>query len=102
LARGTRPILSELAMTQTPAGLISVGMYTQHSRAGLFSAVPSGLDLERMVLIQTLPGWEPSARRLVDILIAGSSSTPKRLSTPLRTRQKIANPGALALKAQTE
>jgi AcrR family transcriptional regulator len=24
-----------------------------------------------------LPGWEPSARRLVDILIAGSRSTPK-------------------------
>jgi hypothetical protein len=45
-----------------------------------------------------LPGWEPSARRLVDILIAGSRSTPKRLSTPPRTRQKIAMPGALALK----
>jgi AcrR family transcriptional regulator len=25
-----------------------------------------------------LPGWEPSARRLVDILIAGSRTTPKR------------------------
>jgi AcrR family transcriptional regulator len=49
-----------------------------------------------------LPGWEPSARRLVDILIAGSSSTSKRLSTPPRTRQKIAKPGALALKGRTE
>jgi AcrR family transcriptional regulator len=45
-----------------------------------------------------LPGWEPSARRLVDILIAGTSSTPKRFSTPPRTRQKIAKPGASALK----
>jgi AcrR family transcriptional regulator len=34
------------------------------------------------------PGWEPSARRLVDILIAGSSSTPKDLPTPHRTQQK--------------
>ncbi len=35
-----------------------------------------------------LPGWEPSARRLVDILIAGSRSTPKHPSTPPRSRQK--------------
>jgi AcrR family transcriptional regulator len=34
-----------------------------------------------------LPGWEPSARRLVDILIAGSRSTPKHLSPRTRTRQ---------------
>jgi AcrR family transcriptional regulator len=34
------------------------------------------------------PGWEPSARRLVDILIAGSRSTPKHSSTPPRMRQK--------------
>jgi len=35
-----------------------------------------------------LPGWEPSARRLVDILIAGSRTTPKHPSTAPRTRQK--------------
>jgi hypothetical protein len=35
-----------------------------------------------------LPGWEPSARRLVDILIAGSLSKPRRTSAPTRTRQK--------------
>jgi AcrR family transcriptional regulator len=35
-----------------------------------------------------LPGWEPSARRLVDILIAGSRSTLKHPSIPLRSRQK--------------
>jgi AcrR family transcriptional regulator len=35
-----------------------------------------------------LSGWEPSARRLVDILIAGSRSTPKRPSTLRRPRQK--------------
>ena len=35
-----------------------------------------------------LPGWEPSARRLVDILIAGSRPTPKDPSAPSRTRQK--------------
>ena len=35
-----------------------------------------------------LPGWEPSARRLVDILIAGSRSTPKELSTRPRTRKR--------------
>jgi AcrR family transcriptional regulator len=35
-----------------------------------------------------LPGWESSARRLVDILIAGSRSTPKQASAPPRTRQK--------------
>ena len=29
-----------------------------------------------------LPGWEPSARRLVDILIAGSRSTPKHRAPP--------------------
>ena len=34
------------------------------------------------------PGWEPSARRLVDILIAGSRSTPQQPSTPPRRRQK--------------
>src|ERR1700678_575091 len=45
-----------------------------------------------------LPGWERTARRLVDILIAGSSSTPKRLSSPSGARQKIAKPGALELK----
>ena len=45
-----------------------------------------------------LPGWELSARRLVDILIAGTSSTPKRLSSPSGARQKIAKPGALELK----
>jgi AcrR family transcriptional regulator len=33
------------------------------------------------------PGWEPSARRLVDILIAGSRSTPNP-STPSHTRRK--------------
>jgi AcrR family transcriptional regulator len=35
-----------------------------------------------------LPGWEPSARRLVDILIAGSRSTPRHPATLTRTRQK--------------
>ena len=35
-----------------------------------------------------MPGWEPSARRLVDILIAGSRSTPRHPSTPPHTRQK--------------
>ena len=35
-----------------------------------------------------LPGWEPSARRLVDILIAGSRTTPQPPSIPLRSRQK--------------
>jgi AcrR family transcriptional regulator len=35
-----------------------------------------------------LPGWEPSARRLVDILIAGSRSTPKQLSTRPRAQKK--------------
>src|ERR1700678_944262 len=45
-----------------------------------------------------LPGWDRTARRLVDILIAGSSSTPKRLSSPSGARQKIAKPGALELK----
>ena len=34
-----------------------------------------------------LPGWEPSARRLVDILIAGSRSTPKAPSAPSRKRK---------------
>jgi hypothetical protein len=35
-----------------------------------------------------IPGWESSARRLIDILIAGSRSTPMHPSTPLRRRQK--------------
>jgi hypothetical protein len=35
-----------------------------------------------------IPGWEPSARRLVDILIAGSRSTARRRSTSRRTQQK--------------
>jgi AcrR family transcriptional regulator len=35
-----------------------------------------------------LPGWEPSARRLVDILIAGSRSTPRHSATSPGTRQK--------------
>ena len=35
-----------------------------------------------------LPGWEPSARRLVDILIAGSRTMPKHPSRPSRNRQK--------------
>jgi AcrR family transcriptional regulator len=35
-----------------------------------------------------LPGWEPSARRLVDILIAGSRSAHKQSSDTPRTRQE--------------
>jgi hypothetical protein len=35
-----------------------------------------------------IPGWEPSARRLVDILIAGSRSTPEHRSAPPRARRK--------------
>ena len=35
-----------------------------------------------------LPGWEQSASRLVDIVIAGSRSTPKQTSASPRTRQK--------------
>ncbi|QMV18163.1 TetR family transcriptional regulator [Granulicella sp. 5B5] len=35
-----------------------------------------------------LPGWEPSARRLVDILIAGSRAVSKRASTPSRVRRR--------------
>ena len=38
--------------------------------------------------ITALPGWEESARRLVDILIAGSRSMPKPISPPGRTRKK--------------
>jgi AcrR family transcriptional regulator len=34
------------------------------------------------------PGWEPSARRLVDILIAGSRSTAGPASIPARSRRK--------------
>jgi AcrR family transcriptional regulator len=34
------------------------------------------------------PGWEPSARRLVDILIAGSRSAGKQPSAPSRARRK--------------
>ncbi len=34
------------------------------------------------------PGWEPSARRLVDILIAGSRATPKHPPTSPCARQK--------------
>jgi AcrR family transcriptional regulator len=34
------------------------------------------------------PGWESSARRLVDILIAGTRSTPRLPSTPPRRRKK--------------
>jgi AcrR family transcriptional regulator len=34
------------------------------------------------------PGWEPSARRLVDILIAGSRSTPRSPSATPRTGRK--------------
>jgi AcrR family transcriptional regulator len=34
------------------------------------------------------PGWEPSARRLVDILIAGSRPTGKQPSAPSRARRK--------------
>jgi hypothetical protein len=49
-----------------------------------------------------LPGWEPSARRLVDIVIAGTSSTPKRPSTPPARGKKIAKPGTAALKGRTE
>jgi AcrR family transcriptional regulator len=33
------------------------------------------------------PGWEQTARRLVDILIAGSRPTPNHPATPPRTRQ---------------
>jgi AcrR family transcriptional regulator len=35
-----------------------------------------------------LPGWESSARRLVDILIAGSRSENKHASIPPRTRRQ--------------
>ena len=40
-----------------------------------------------------LPGWEPSARRLVDILIAGSRSTPSTLATrPARGKNPVNAP----------
>ncbi len=39
-------------------------------------------------LTMAQPGWEQSARRLVDILIAGSRSTAKYASAPARTRKK--------------
>jgi AcrR family transcriptional regulator len=42
-----------------------------------------------------LPGWEASARRLVDILIAGSRSTANQASVPPRTRQKQRRPESL-------
>jgi hypothetical protein len=32
--------------TAVPTGLVLLGTYTQHSRAGLFSAVPAGLKSE--------------------------------------------------------
>lgn len=35
-----------------------------------------------------IPGWEQSARRLVDILIAGSRNMPRHPSTPPKTRKK--------------
>ena len=35
-----------------------------------------------------LPGWEPSSRRIVDMLIAGSRSTPNHLHTLPRTQRK--------------
>ncbi len=35
-----------------------------------------------------LPGWEPSARRIVDILIAGSSPKNEQLRVPLRAPKK--------------
>src|ERR1700736_5247975 len=35
-----------------------------------------------------LPGWEQSARRLVDILIAGSRSTPKHANTAFVAQKK--------------
>jgi AcrR family transcriptional regulator len=35
-----------------------------------------------------LPGWEPSARRLVDILITGARSLPRHRSRPSRNLQK--------------
>ena len=36
----------------------------------------------------TLPGWEASARRIVDILIAGSRPVAEQSSAPSRTRRK--------------
>jgi hypothetical protein len=36
-----------------------------------------------------LPGWEQSARRILDILIAGSRSTPRHPFTPPRTRSEL-------------
>jgi AcrR family transcriptional regulator len=36
----------------------------------------------------SFPGWEPSARRLVDILIAGSRATPRRTPAAPRRRRK--------------
>jgi hypothetical protein len=35
-----------------------------------------------------LPGWEPSARRIVDILIAGSRPTNEQLYVSLRALKK--------------
>ncbi len=41
------------------------------------------------------PGWVPSARRLVDILIAGSRSTPKHSPTPPSVRRKSRGPDSI-------
>jgi hypothetical protein len=47
---GTRPTPIDPALTQTPAGLVSAGMYTQNCVLGFFSLLSAGVEVKGLVV----------------------------------------------------
>ncbi len=75
--------------------LIHTAFATSVKRAIASGDLRSGTnpdDFERAMVgifhTMAFPGWEASARRLVDILIAGSRATHKQTATPHRSRKR--------------
>ncbi|WP_183790793.1 TetR/AcrR family transcriptional regulator [Tunturiibacter gelidoferens] len=84
-----------LRLMEGSRSLINTAFVTSVKRAVLSGDLRSDTDANDFVralvgVFHTAaqPGWEPSARRLVDILIAGSRSTPRQPSTPPGRRRK--------------
>jgi AcrR family transcriptional regulator len=76
LIEGSRSLIHATFVTAVKRAIVS----------GEFRADTNPDDFVRALVgvfhTTALPGWEPSARRIVDILIAGSLSTPKQLNAP--------------------
>jgi AcrR family transcriptional regulator len=82
LFEGSRPLIHAAFVTSVKRAIASGDLRSDSDPSDFVRALVGVLHTA------ALPGWEQSARRLVDILIAGSRSTPKHPSSRPRTQQK--------------